>query len=106
MRTEGALRRRRPRRSSEMVAFTPWTDANQNFVPDCDLLTKAANGECAAMANQNFGTPVQGTLFDPTMMNGWRKRGYNWEFGSGVQHELMPRTTLEFGYYRRWFGNF
>ncbi len=29
-----------------------------NFVPDCDLNNPAANGECAAMDNQNLGKPV------------------------------------------------
>ena len=24
---------------------------------------------------------------------GWGKRGYNWEFSTGVQHELMPRVS-------------
>ena len=28
-----------------------WTDANRNFVPECNLLDPRANGECGAMDN-------------------------------------------------------
>jgi carboxypeptidase family protein len=83
-----------------------WADANRDFVPDCDLTNPAANGECAAMTNQNFGRTVPGTAYDPEVLNGWGKRGYNWEFAAGVQHEILPRTSLEVTYFRRWFGNF
>ena len=33
-----------------------WTDANRNFVPDCDLMNPALNAECGPWANQNFGS--------------------------------------------------
>ena len=32
-----------------------WTDANGDFVTNCDLLNPAGNGECGPMDNQNFG---------------------------------------------------
>ena len=32
-----------------------WNDTNLDYIPDCDLANRAANGECAAMSNQNFG---------------------------------------------------
>jgi hypothetical protein len=83
-----------------------WNDGNRNFVADCDLQNPAANGECGAMANAAFGQPVQGATYDPDLMHGWGKRGYNWEFSSGVQHEILPRTSVDVSYFRRSYGNF
>jgi hypothetical protein len=83
-----------------------WADADRDFVPDCDLLNPAANGECGAMANLAFGTVRPSNAFDPDLMRGWSKRGFNWEFAAGVQREIMPRVALDIGYFRRWFGNF
>ena len=83
-----------------------WTDANRDFVPNCDLTATAANGECGAMANPNFGTTVPGATFDPDLLTGWGNRAANWEFSAGVQHELMPRVSLDVGYFRRVWSNF
>jgi hypothetical protein len=33
------------------------------------------------------------------------ERGYNWEYSASVQHELMERVSVNFGYYRRNFYN-
>ena len=38
-----------------------WADANRNYVPDCDLLTLDANGECGAVANPGIRQPDAGT---------------------------------------------
>ena len=90
-----------------------WTDANGNFVPDCDLTnpalqdTRAAGGDlCAASANPSFGLPVPGSTYDPEALSGWGRREFNWEFSAGLQQELRPRVALSFGYFRRWYGNF
>ena len=82
-----------------------WNDANRNFVPDCALLNPAANGECGAMDNPDFGSRRRGLTFDPEL-SGWSKRSNNWEFSAGVQHELLPRVSMDASYFRRWFGNF
>jgi hypothetical protein len=84
----------------------PWTDSDRDFTPDCDLLNPLLNGECGPMANANFGRETPTTVIDPDTLSGSGKRAYNWEFSAGVQQELMPRVSLDFGYFRRWFGNF
>jgi hypothetical protein len=33
------------------------------------------------------------------------ERGYNWEYGASVQHELLERVSVTVGYYRRNFYN-
>jgi hypothetical protein len=83
-----------------------WNDANRNFAPDCDLLNPNANGECGAMANRAFGTPQPGATYDPDVLRGWFKRAYNWHFSAGVQHQILPRTSVEVAYFRRVYGNF
>jgi hypothetical protein len=90
-----------------------WTDANRNYIPDCDLTNPAlqdnrATGAdfCAAMANPNFGKVVTGATFDPAALRGWAKRNYNWEFSAGVQQRLAARVSAEVSYFRRWYGNF
>ena len=83
----------------------PWTD-NGNFVPECDLINPAANGECGPIDNAAFGNPVPSTTYDPAILSGWGKRGYNWEGSIGVQHELVSNVSLDLGYYRRWYGKF
>jgi hypothetical protein len=89
-----------------------WTDANGNFHPDCDLRNpqaqdlRAGGGDfCGATSNLNFGLPVFTTTFDPDMLAGWGKRQYDWNFGIQVQQELLPRVSVNVGYYTRWFGN-
>ena len=58
------------------------------------------------MANANFGQPVPGNTYDPALMHGLGKRGYNWEFSTGIQHELLARTSVDVSYFRRTYGNF
>jgi hypothetical protein len=93
--------------SNSLITTTTrsWNDANRNFVPNCDLINTAANGECGAMANANFGKQVPGRTYDPGIMQGWGVRGYNWEFSAGLQHELLPRVAVDVGYFRRVYGN-
>ena len=85
----------------------PWADSDTDFTPDCDLLNYGANGECGALVNAAiFGTVVPGTTYDPEVLTGWGKRFNNWEFTTGVQHELLPRMSVDLQYARRWYGNF
>jgi hypothetical protein len=84
-----------------------WLDTNLDFIPQCDLTSTAANGECLAVANPGFGSTNTNALrFDQDALFGWGKRGYNWELGVGVQRELLPRVSADVGYFRRSYGNF
>ncbi|HEY3159077.1 MAG TPA: hypothetical protein VGJ78_08985, partial [Vicinamibacterales bacterium] len=82
-----------------------WNDANRNFVADCDLVNPAANGECGAMANTAFGSTQPGRAYDPDITSGWDKRVGNWQFATGVQHEVLPRVSVDVSYWRTWFTN-
>jgi hypothetical protein len=84
-----------------------WTDSNRNYVPDCDLGNFTTNGECGAISNQNFGknNPLA-TRYDPSVLNGYGKRDYNWDFTAEVQHELVQGVALSGGYYRNTGGYF
>jgi len=82
-----------------------WNDGNRNFVPDCDLVNPAANGECGAMANTAFGSTQPGRAYDPDTLRGFDKRVGNWQFAAGVQHEILPRVSMDVSYWRTWFDN-
>jgi hypothetical protein len=83
-----------------------WNDVNGNFVPDCDLVSAAANGECGAMLNASFGQPLQTARVDPRVLRGWGTRPFNWELGAGVQHQLTAKVAVDASFFRRWYGNF
>ncbi len=91
--------------SLSTTASRPWADANRDFVPDCNLNNFAANGECGALDNPNFGSSVPTRQYDPDLMTGWGKRAFNWEFTTSVQQEIIPRMSVEVQYARRWYGN-
>jgi hypothetical protein len=91
-----------------------WTDANGNFAPDCDLrlpgmqdLRGAGGDFCGAMSAQTFGTAAQTTAnIDPRILNGWGVRSNDWQVGVSVQQQVLPRVSIEVGYFRRWLNNF
>jgi hypothetical protein len=89
-----------------------WTDANRNFVADCDLLNpnnqdlRATGGDlCGPNANLNFGTQVFDSTLDPGLLSGWGVRTGDWQWGASVQHEVLRRVAVELGYQRRWLVN-
>ncbi len=90
-----------------------WTDANGNFKPDCDLVNGAAQdlrtsgGDvCGALSDLNFGKPVFSNDVDPAVVGGWGIRPSDWQLGVSIQQEVIPRVSVEVGYFRRWMNNF
>ena len=78
-----------------------------DFIPQCNLNLVDANGECGAMVSRTFGTNVRTTAaIDPAIMNGWNVRPGDWQIGASVQQELMPRVSMEAGYFHRWLTHF
>jgi hypothetical protein len=92
-----------------------WTDNNNNFLPDCDLRSPAAQSPatsgsidtCGAMNSQTFGTTALTTAtIDPKILEGWGVRSNDWQIGVSVQQQVLPRVSVEVGYFRRWLNNF
>jgi carboxypeptidase family protein len=82
-----------------------WTD-NGNFRPDCDLLNPAANGECGAWSNLNFGKANAETRYAADAQSGFNDQFHNWQGSVSFQHELRPGMGLNVGYFRTWYGGF
>ena len=91
--------------ASSNSAQRKWTDLNGNGIPDGDPGNPAPNGEFPTPLSSSFGNPVVSTHYDPNLSQGWGKRPFNWEYDAYVQHELVPRVSMEAGYFRRTFGN-
>jgi hypothetical protein len=83
----------------------PWTDLDGNGLP------LDANGNIqfnelgTSTATATFGRNVSTTAYDPEVLNGWFKRGYNMEYTIAAQHQVASRVSINGGYYRRTFGN-
>jgi Carboxypeptidase regulatory-like domain len=76
-------------------------------IPQCDLTNPSANGECGAINNPGFGsTNTNAAQYDRAALFGWGSRAYNWEFGVGVQQQIVPRVSVDVGYFRRIYGGF
>ena len=95
------------------TATRTWIDANNNFQPDCDLLSPTAqdlraSGRdlCGALSNARFGQPVFTNTYDEELLHGWGVRSSDWGIGVSVQQEIVPRVSAEIAYHRRWFRGF
>ena len=59
------------------------------------------------MTAQTFGTTAQTTAnIDPKILKGWGVRSNDWQWGVSVQQQVLPRVSVEAGYFRRWLNNF
>jgi hypothetical protein len=88
-----------------------WTDGNRNYIADCDLLNpvaqdfRASGGDfCGAFSASTFGTAAFNDTFDPAILEGYRPA--DWGLGVSIQQEVLPRVSVEVGYFERWWSNF
>jgi hypothetical protein len=95
--------------------FRTWNDDNGNFNPDCDLRNAGTQGTqatgdgidfCGPISNVNFGTATFSNTIDPGILKGWGVRPSDWNWGVSVQHEVLPRTSVEVGFFHREFYGF
>ncbi len=90
-----------------------WTDANQNLIPDCDLMNaaaqdlRAAGGDlCGVLSNTSFGTRVLTNNFAPELLEGWGIRPSDWHLGLSLEQQIGSRSSVAVTYTRRWYDGF
>jgi Carboxypeptidase regulatory-like domain len=84
-----------------------WTDANGNYVPDCDLRNSDPNGECGAWSDLTFGRVRTGnTQFADDAIRGFNRQFHNWQGSLSIQQELRANLALDVGYFRTSYAGF
>ena len=84
----------------------PWTtDLDGNGSPVNANGSIQFNELGTSTATPTFGRNVSTTSYDPSVLNGWFKRGNNVEYTIAAQHQIAPRTSVNGGWFRRSFGN-
>jgi hypothetical protein len=90
-----------------------WTDANRNFVADCDLSNPGAqdlraNGGdvCGVLSNVRFGQNVLTNAYDPGILSGWAVRPSDWNLAISLQQRIAARASVDVTYSRRSFDGF
>jgi hypothetical protein len=64
------------------AASRTWNDANRDYVPQ--------ESELGPLSNNQFGTVVINTRYDPEIITGWANRPYNWQGAASLQQQLRP----------------
>jgi hypothetical protein len=95
-----------------------WTDADGDWVPDCDLANAQQQGPttavyngggpdfCGRISNLNFGTATFSNTIDPDILHGWGVRPSDLNWTISVQHEVLPRASVEVAFVHRTFYGF
>jgi carboxypeptidase family protein len=83
-----------------------WTDPSGDRIAQCDFLNPVLNQECGPWLNLQWGSTVQTTRINPATLEGWNVRSHDWQVGVTLQQQLLPGTSVEVSYNRRWWGNF
>ena len=86
-----------PFNTSVNTATRTWTD-NGDGIPQAS--------ELGALSNNAFGQVNVATRYDDPTIKGFGTRRSNWEYSASVTHEVMPRLSVDIGYFRRMQGNF
>jgi hypothetical protein len=80
-----------------------------------DPLALNAAGQLPGLATTNCGSTEVGIpasvqtycdQYGDSLLEGWGRRRNEWQLGIGVQHELVPRLSVEVSYNRTSYGNF
>ena len=91
------------------IASRTWTDADSDYNVDCNLFDaniqdlRGSGGDFCGVGDFTFGSNRPSTVMDPSILSGWGVRPYDWQFGVSLQQEIVPRVSVEVGYYRRWW---
>src|SRR5262245_27792274 len=90
------------------AATRSWTDANSNYVVNCDVQNRASQdlrssgGDfCGPLSNNNFGTLNPGLVYSDELL--YDNRPWDTQFGVAVQQQLAARGAVEVQYNKRWF---
>jgi hypothetical protein len=83
-----------------------WTDPNGDKIVQCDFLNPQQNLECGPWSNVNWGASVATTRVNDAVLEGWGVRNRDWQLGVGIQHQIVPRMSIDVSYNRRWWNNF
>src|SRR5262249_1868356 len=76
-----------------------WTDTNNNKVPDSNVTTLAANGECDRVLNPLFGQAFSVQTLADDVRKGWGNREYSYQWNAQLQQELRPGLGIAVGYF-------
>jgi hypothetical protein len=82
-----------------------WRDLDGNGLPFGADGNIQLNELTASAATPTFGRNVSTVSYDPGVLSGWGKRGYNFEWTFAAQHALTDRLSINGGYFQRRFGN-
>ena len=82
------------------IDFRSWNDSNfDGNAINADGTPQF--GEIGESFDPNYGTATTANRLDPDA-----QRGTNWEFSSGIEHQLAPGWSVSGSWHRRRFGNF
>jgi hypothetical protein len=103
---EGPFIIKNPSGTFQATTARSWTDANADFIPQCDLNSSAGNGECGPWLSGTFGAANSATRVNEDILHGWGIRPYDWQYGVSLQQEVLPRVSVDVAYSRRSWNNF